>query len=579
MPKAESDVVSLSQKLLMSEGSIYCSSPGSFILMPMAVRSLEKLVKLIDQEMKLIGAQKIIMPSLIPTSLLKKSGRFKSVASELFTLPYQDLLLAPTHEELVCQMVNRIPNLSRKSLPLYLYQITTKYRNEKRPRSGLLRTREFLMKDLYTFDVDHESAQQTYARVCQAYDRIFDRLRIPVCKVSADTGSIGGEFSHEYHVLSNAGQDKILICSKCGHAMSEELVRLQGSNGTKTKPIMSHESSSRKSSLPFSSSSSTSSAGLGIRELSGSEESGERDSVVRISSTEKEEIVRELMGAMAEGMGRKDEDIAVSADNMREHGSPEDQEHESGGEVVLKCANCSAGASTLVPRKGIEVGHTFLLGNKYTETFDVRFTDVNNQQVLSQMGCYGIGVTRLLAASLEALSPTNEQHMTWPQMIAPFDVVFVPPKSGSREEEAIGTEFMQDFAHKLASSTGMDVLIDDRTHLTIGRRRKDHWKAGVPFAVIAGKAAASSIPLFEVISYNTTASHSHQNRDELHQGQEHRTDHPTGDRDESNNITDPRHGSESLAGKSQGFHCEFLTYSQTMDYFSKPDFLSRWLTS
>ena len=571
----KSDHVSVSQKLLQSEGSIYCSSPGSFVLMPTAVRTLEKLIQLIDQEMKLMGGQKILMPSLIPTSLLKRSGRFDSCCSELFILPQQDLLLAPTHEELVCQLLNWFPNLSSKSLPLYLYQITTKYRNEKRPRSGLLRTREFLMKDMYTFDVDRESAKLTYARVCHAYDRIFHRLRIPVCKVSADPGSIGGDLSHEYHVLSNAGQDKILICSECGHAMSEQLIRAQisGSSSctTTTKPIMSPASSSP-------------SAGSEIRERQLGPKTGTEpvDGGVRIPS-EKEnivkEIVRELLGKTKRTS--KDEDIVASADKVGEHGSPEDQEHESGGELVAKCGNCSREGS-LVQRKGIEVGHTFLLGAKYTEPFDVRFSDANSNQVLSQMGCYGIGVTRLLAASLEALCQ-NEDHMTWPQIIAPFHVVVIPPKNGSREESAIGPTLMHDFAERLATSTGLDVLIDDRSHLTIGRRRKDHWKAGVPFAVIAGRAVAtSSIPLFEVISYTASSSASAASRSHQLQQQHHhrrRADHPAEDGDECNNAapSDPEHGADPPAGKSEGFSCEFLTYSQTMDYFSKPDFLSQWL--
>lgn len=551
--------------------------------MPTAVRTMEKLIRLIDQEMKLIGGQKMMMPSLIPTSLLKRSGRLDACYSELFTLPQQDMLLAPTHEELVCQLLHSIPNLSRKSLPLYLYQITSKYRNEKRPRSGLLRAREFLMKDLYTFDVDRESAKQTYARVCDAYDRIFRRLGIPVCQVTADPGNIGGDHSHEYHVLSNAGQDKILICTECGYAVNEELVRAQGWSGERRtmKPIMS--SSSSGSSSP--------SAGLGIseRELCPNAAKEPVDSVVRIPSEERGERVRELLGnrdAAGRSSVGQDEDIAGSGGKVREHGSPEDQEHESGGgEVVLKCGNCSREGS-LVRRKGIEVGHTFLLGERYTEPFGVRFTDVNSQQLLTQMGCYGMGVTRLLAAALEALSP-NEDHMTWPQIIAPFHVVVIPPKSGSHEESAIGTALMPDFAERLASATGLDVLIDDRSHLTIGRRRKDHWKAGVPFAVIAGKAVAtSSIPMFEIVSYPTSssaASQSHQSHQQQQQHHHHHhrppPHHPSKEGDQCNNAasSDPQHGPDSPAGKSEGFHCEFLTYSQTMDYFSKPDFLSQWL--
>ena len=426
------DVVSRSQRLLQSEGSIYPSSPGSFVLLPVFMRSLEKLIRLIDQEMRLIGAQKIMMPSLIPGSLLRRSGRFDSCGSELFYFEPQDLILAPTHEELVCQLMNWLPHLTHRSLPVYVYQITSKYRNEKRPRSALLRTREFLMKDLYTFDADPDSAKETYRLVCQAYDRIFRRLGLPVLKVDADPGNIGGHLSHEYQVLSAAGQDVILVCRDCGHAISQELAS-------------SH-------------------------------------------------------GATADQMPAGREAVDSKQDETREG---DRDSHDSPRVPQVNCPACGAGQ--LESRKGIEVGHTFLLGTRYTQPFDVGFTDASNQRHLTHMGCFGIGVTRLLAACLEALSPSDQERMAWPPLISPFHLVLLPPKRGSREAAALDDSFMHQLGTSL-EATGLDVLIDDRSHLTIGRRLKDHEKAGIPFAVVAGRSLLESEPRLEIVSWRQGSS-------------------------------------------------------------------------
>lgn len=378
---------------------------------------MEKLTALIDSEMKLIGGQKIMMPSLVPTSLWKRSGRWTDNSSkqDLFTVSQQELLLCPTHEEVVTSLVNCLQNMTFKSLPLYLYQVTNKFRNEKRPKSGLIRTREFLMKDLYTFDVDTEAAQVTYEAVTHSYQRIFKRLQLPFIRVEADPGGIGGLYSHEYHVLSDAGQDTLFVCPVCSHTVGQESHRQQD-------------------------------------------------------------------------------------DNMENVNS----QHE----ICQRCFNSSDKKEVkMKQRRGIEVGHTFLLGTRYTEHFDTRVTDANGKKVLMSMGCFGIGVTRLLATCLEVLS--NAKGMKWPSLICPFDVAVVPPKDGSKEEAAIGKPhaFMTDFAHHLSklgnvhpdSTPGLDVLFDDRTHMSIGKRDKDHEVKGIPFLVIAGKSVLEPIPRFEVL--------------------------------------------------------------------------------
>ena len=419
--------VSISQQYLQSQGGIQAVSSGSFVMLPLVNRALGKMITLIDKELESIGCHKIVMPSLIPSSLWKKSGRFDDISAkaDLFIInpgKENELLLAPTHEEVVTQILSSISSsLSFKSLPLYLYQITTKYRNEKRPKSALIRTREFLMKDLYTFDVDLESARETYETVSECYDRIFQRLELPAFRVTADPGSIGGVHSHEYHVLSDAGQDVILVCPDCGHKLNEEEVTTN------------------------------------------------------------------------------DHHVNEKANKTSNNINSESQ--------TTFCPKCLESANKQVlqeKKKAIEVGHTFLLGDRYTLPFDCCVTNSAGKKVLMSMGCYGIGVTRLIATCLEVLSDPEGKGIKWPKSISPFDVALISPKDGSKEENVIGKPdaFMTDFAHHL-SDIGLDVLLDDRTHLTIGKRDKDHIMKGIPYVVIAGKSVAESgdgIPRFEVLS-------------------------------------------------------------------------------
>ena len=230
-PRAiDNNNVSLSQQLLHSIGCISSISPGTHAILPLAQRSLEKLIYLIDQEMRSIGAQRVTLPSLIPSSLLNKSNRLKDMQQDLFSIKEYDgkLLLAPTHEEVATHLMSTLSSFSRKSLPIYLYQIGPKFRNETRPRGGLLRGREFIMKDLYSFDESEECSKSTYKKVSSAYERLFNRLGLDVLRASAHPGSIGGSVSHEYHMVNKAGQDVILICSSCGHVSNVEMKVVQG---------------------------------------------------------------------------------------------------------------------------------------------------------------------------------------------------------------------------------------------------------------------------------------------------------------------------------------------------------------
>lgn len=378
---------------MLQAGLIHLSNPGCFYYLPAALRSVEKLVRLIDEEMQAIGGQKVDMPALCGAELWKRSGRWELMGKEMFRLQDRhnvDYCLGPTHEEVVTELLASQSTLSYKQLPLLLYQVTRKFRDEQKPKFGLLRGREFYMKDMYSFDVSEEAALHTYQTVCHSYRRILDRLGLKWVQVQADTGNIGGTLSHEFHLPADIGEDRLLMCGNCDFSANVETVAL-----------------------------------------------GQTD-----------------------------------------------------------CPQCHTG--TLTESKGIEVGHTFYLGTKYSKIFNATFTNAQNKLSLSEMGCFGLGVTRILAASIEVLS--SEDSIRWPGLIAPYQVCILPPKKGSKTNEAahLAEKLVESLGNNLPNLKG-EVVLDDRTQLTIGKRLKDTNRLGYPYVVVVGQKAMEEHPVFEVL--------------------------------------------------------------------------------
>ncbi|CAN0197148.1 unnamed protein product [Bubo scandiacus] len=386
-----------SQKLMLQAGLIHPASPGCYHYLPPTVRAMEKLVKAVDEEMQAVAGQKLNMPSLSSAELWRASGRWDGMGPELFRLADRhgkDYCLGPTHEEAVTELVAAQSNLSYKQLPLRLYQVTRKFRDEPKPRFGLLRSREFYMKDMYTFDASEEAARQTYDLVCDAYRSLFNRLGLPFVKVRAATGSIGGTVSHEFQLPADVGEDRLVLCP-AGH-----------------------------------------------------------------------------FAANAETLNREQ----------------------------TSCPMCG---EKLTQTRGIEVGHTFYLGTKYSSVSNAVFYSPENKPQLAEMGCYGLGITRILAASIEVLS--TEDSIRWPSLIAPYQLCFIPPKRGSKEEE--GATLLEQVYDDLAEALphlASDSVLDDRTQLTIGKRLKDANKLGYPYVVIAGKRVSEDPPVFEVWNQNAS---------------------------------------------------------------------------
>ncbi|KAM3914194.1 putative proline--tRNA ligase, mitochondrial [Leptodactylus fuscus] len=386
---------SKSQRLMYKAGLIRPTSPGCFHYLPHTVRSMEKLIRLIDRAMQEIGGQKIDMATLCSATLWKQSGRWDLVGKELLCLMdrhNQEYCLGPTHEESVTSLVATEGSINYKQLPLLLYQITRKFRDEKRPCFGLLRGREFYMKDMYTFDITEDAACQTYTNVCDAYSNIFRTLGLKHVKVQADTGNIGGKMSHEFHLPASIGEDRLMVCGSCDFAANMEIFH-PGEN------------------------------------------------------------------------------------------------------------NCPSCKGELTESKGIEIGHTFYLGTKYSRVFNAVCHDAQNKPVVAEMGCYGIGVSRLLAASIEVLSTEEDIH--WPGLIAPYQICLIPPKKGSKEMAA--SSLAEELYDAICTIPHMsnEAILDDRDHLTIGKRVKEAHMMGYPYVIVIGKKALESPPVFEVRNHRT----------------------------------------------------------------------------
>eukprot|EP00092_Neocalanus_flemingeri_P019044 GFUD01020632.1.p1 GENE.GFUD01020632.1~~GFUD01020632.1.p1 ORF type:complete len:455 (+),score=119.78 GFUD01020632.1:39-1403(+) len=382
---------STSARLLSSYGIVRQAGPGTYHLLPLGLRAQNKLENLIDEELQKIGCQKVAMPHLTQGSLWKRSGRLESMGSELISFKdrhRRSQVLSPTHEESVTSMMASLPFLSERELPIKLYQTGAKFRDEIRPKFGLIRANEFTMKDLYTFDRDNVEAKKTYEDVTEAYRNIFSRLGVPFVVVAGDTGQIGGSLSHEYHYPAAIGQDSLLLCKGCGAGRNAEL--------------------------------------------------GE------------EEVCRECSGEMS-------------------------------------------------LTKGIEVGHTFLLGEKYSKPFNAVYKTDSGTSVPYQMGCYGIGVSRLMAASLEVLSSQTE--LRWPEEIAPFTVAILAPKGGSKEAAAI--DLVELIHRQVGEVFADDVIVDDREKLTVGKKLREARKTGYPYVILFGKKCLDSDPKLELHILNT----------------------------------------------------------------------------
>lgn len=438
--------------LLLTHGYIRQSSSGIYNLLPLGLILQRKIESVIRKRLDKINCSEISLTSLGLPELWKKSGRFGN--TELFRIKHDDnqevrYIINPTHEEEVTNMISNDIQ-SYRQLPLKLYQITRKYRDEKRPRGGLLRSREFLMKDLYSFDASYDEAIASYQQIRQAYNDIFDDLKLPVVRAEADSGSIGGSLSHEYHLLSEAGEDKVIHCYNCSYTANIERAISCGEivDDVQMKRF-TKDADEVELHYPTG------------RQLS--------HTLVKTHVPSFEDYT-EITGpfvADQQTSSRKIYDVRVQAPN---------------GAKTVPIVSAESGESCpvchepgLQQSNAIELGHTFYLGTKYSAPLNAVVNTDKNKPVAIEMGCYGIGISRLIAAIAEHYH--DQDGLKWPKALSPYDCVVLA-----------GPQVSADTVNRIIDSInlkGIYCLYDDRS-LQLGQLLAMSKGFGFPVTVIIG---------------------------------------------------------------------------------------------
>lgn len=535
--EAPADSEAISHQLLLRAGFIRQLAAGIYTYLPLGWRVLRKLERIVREEMDRAGAQELHMPAMQPAELWQESGRYEVYGPELIRLNDRHdraFALGPTHEEVVTALV-RDEIQSYRKLPVTLYQIQTKFRDERRPRFGLLRGREFIMKDAYSFDVSWEGLDRSYRRMYEAYGKIFARAGLNVRPVEADAGAIGGEGStHEFMALADIGEDTIASCTHCGYASNLE--KAESGTSEDTNPSAPHLQP-EKLHTPDTRTIDQLVEGLGIEArgliktivalvdgkaiailVRGDHEVNEikvRNALGGAASFEMADAdtIAALTGAPVGFLGPTGltdtipllVDTAVARMTSGVAGANERDYHLSGivpgrdfpldtvGDFRNAaehdpCPRCSEG--TLSFRRGIEVGHVFKLGTKYSEKLGATFLNASGQPQAVIMGCYGIGVSRMMSAVAEQLH--DDQGLVWPLTLAPFHVHIIPVSVKDETQMQVAEQLYSQLTH-----LGVEVLFDDRDE-RVGVKFKDADLFGIPMQVVVGKQAGEGIVEFKL---------------------------------------------------------------------------------
>lgn len=466
-----------------------------------------KIEALIDKHMSTLSATKVSLSSISSEELWQRSGRLEGRDSEFLRLQDRKgakYLLSPTHEEEITEIVASSVK-SYKDLPLRLYQVTRKYRDEARPRQGLLRGREFLMKDLYTFDVTEEEARATYDQVRKAYSAFLDELNLPYLVASADSGSMGGNLSHEYHLASANGEDNIISCKKCDYSTNEELYSGALGSHELSQPgssLKGHDINSILTSTPFLSKDKTALFNIITPKDSGLLNTHLLKQLHPTLDTTLEAPFKTWSALNTKNPNRTRTETQVldgrlahlplsnpTGPTVTHHNTALTSPSESS-----TCPSCLSPASLKVST-AIEVGHTFHLGTRYSVPLNAQVLSSSNKLVPISMGCHGIGVSRLLAAAAGLLM--DSKGLNWPMKIAPFGAVVVAAPKTAEEDvikvyDALALGSSVDALVSTSSSTSgatapLDVAIDDRDR-PLGWKLNDADLIGYPFIVVLGKA-------------------------------------------------------------------------------------------
>jgi len=533
LKETPADAEIISHQLMLRAGLIRKVAAGIYNWLPMGLRVMRKVENVVRQEMDKSGAQELMMPAVQPAELWQESGRWEMYGGELLRMQdrhKRDFCFGPTHEEIITSLI-RNEIRSYKQLPVNFYQIQTKFRDERRPRFGVMRAREFLMKDAYSFHLNGESLQQTYDLMYQTYSAIFDRLGLSYRAVEADNGSIGGNASHEFHVLADSGEDAIAVCDKYGYAANVELAEALAVGGERPAPQLERQRVDTPGQhtidaicsflkLPIETTIKTllvkgSEQPVVALVLRGDHELNELKAekhplVAAPLSWASDEEIKTAVGCSPGSIGTVDLSLPVIADlsaaNLADYvcGANEDDVHLTGVNWGRDCPEpevfdlrkviegdiCARASddhddSKLTIKRGIEVGHIFQLGTKYSEALNATCLDQNGKAAVMPMGCYGIGVTRIVAAAIE--QNHDDRGIIWPSGLAPFDLVITP--IGYHKSEQV--QSVCDDLYKQLSELGYEVLLDDRNERP-GIMFADADLMGIPHRLTIGERSLAN---------------------------------------------------------------------------------------
>ena len=556
------DAEIISHQMMLRAGMIRKLASGLYSWLPMGLRVLRKVERIVREEMDKSGAQEVLMPAVQPAELWQESGRWEQYGGELLRMNDRhgrDFCFGPTHEEVITDLI-RNELKSYKELPANFYQIQTKFRDERRPRFGVMRAREFIMKDAYSFHVNAESLNDTYQVMHRTYCAIFDRLGLDYRPVEADSGAIGGSASHEFHVLASSGEDAIVFSTDSDYAANIEKAEAVAPAGDRSSPseeitevatpeqrtieavatfLKVDASRCAKTLLVKAEEDDSGNSGLIALILRGDHTLNEIKAenlpdVAEPLTMATDEEIEQVVGCKAGSIGPVNLPVPVIVDRSAAHmvdfvcGANKEGHHLTGVNWerdvplarvedlrdVVEGDPSPDGKGTLEIRRGIEVGHIFKLGNKYSKAMNATVLDENGKSAILEMGCYGIGVSRIVASSIE--QNHDDKGIVWPDAIAPFEVAIVTLNGQKSPAVMAAGEKL----YEQLRQAGFDVLLDDRNERP-GVKFADMELIGIPHRFVVSERGLAAetleykgrrdenkqdIPLAEALPFLISAS-------------------------------------------------------------------------
>lgn len=515
------DAEIISHQMMLRAGMIRKLAAGLYSWLPMGLRVLRKVERIVREEMDKSGAQEVLMPAVQPAELWQESGRWEQYGGELLRMNDRhgrDFCFGPTHEEVITDLI-RNELKSYKELPANFYQIQTKFRDERRPRFGVMRAREFIMKDAYSFHVNAESLNETYQVMHRTYCAIFDRLGLDYRPVEADSGAIGGSASHEFHVLASSGEDAIVFSTDSDYAANIEKAEAIAPAGDRLAPSQEmtevatpdqrtieavasflnvDASATVKTLMVKAEEDENGNSGLVALVLRGDHtlndiKAEQLEGVAEPLTMATDEEIEQAINCRAGSIGPVTLPVPVIVDRSAAHladfvcGANKEGYHLTGVNWerdvplarvedlrnVIEGDPSPDGHGTLEIRRGIEVGHIFKLGNKYSKAMNATVLDENGKSAILEMGCYGIGVSRIVAASIE--QNHDDKGIIWPEAIAPFEVAIVTLNA----HKSPAVMEAGDKLYQQLRQAGFDILLDDRNERP-GVKFADMELIGIP---------------------------------------------------------------------------------------------------